>query len=556
MRLFKHVCTLILLVCVARFNAEAQYIEIWSDEFDYTGLPDPQKWGYDTGGSGFGNEEEQYYTRDRLDNARVEDGKLIIEARKETYESREYTSAKLQTLHQADWQYGRFEIRAKLPTGRGVWPAIWMLPTQSIYGQWPASGEIDIMELVGYEPNKVHFTIHTEAYNHKINTQIGSSVNLDKPYDNFYTYALEWTADSLRFYVDDELHFSFLREKDGDHTVWPYKHPFYLIMNIAIGGTWGGSKGIDNNIFPQRMEVDYVRVYKKAETGTSFSIQTSAINGTVLLSPEQETYERGSIVKATAIPDEGYQFAGWHGSYSGNAPEVNWPMYFDYDVTAEFVRLDEMIKNGNFSNGTLGWSFYGSNIQGTGSEAYIPIPEGTSNTWDIQLSQNGLILEKGATYQLTFKGKSEAPRSLSVGTGISEEPWTTFFQKTVNLTNDEKEFSFEFTMNTNETNGRVIFDLGGIAGDIYLSEVSLVKIKGGVTGTSTGMLKNKIHIFPNPSAGKIQITGEAGPYQLLDHTGRLTGKGTIPAILDLSAYPKGMYFLQTATGSTQKIILE
>lgn len=556
MHYIKYFVSTTLLVLAVLFNTHAQYIEIWADEFDYTGLPDPQKWSFDTGGDGFGNEEEQYYTRDRLKNARVEDGKLIIEAHKEAFESREYTSAKLQTLHSASWQYGRFEIRAKLPKGRGVWPAIWMLPAQSVYGHWPASGEIDIMEQVGFEPDKVHFTIHTEAYNHKINTHIGESTILDKPYDNFYTYALEWTADSLRFYVDNELYFSFLREDGGDYTVWPYKHPFYLILNIAVGGSWGGANGIDDTIFPQRMEVDYVRVYKKAEPGNNFTIHTSAVNGSVQLSPEQETYERGSTVKATAIPDDGYEFDGWYGNYASASPQVTLPMYFNYDITAGFVRIGEMIKNGHFRNSTLAWSFYGSNIKAENTAAHIPIPQKTANTWDIQLSQSGLSLESGATYELKFKVRAATRRNLTVGTGISQEPWTTFFQRTISLDTEEEEHSFQFTMTKNESNGRVMFDLGGFAGDVYLSEVSLFKIKDGVTGTSTGMKKDHIMIFPNPSNGIVKITGETQSFQLLDQTGRPAGNGMIPASLDLSAYPKGMYFIQTAEGAVHKLILE
>jgi len=552
----KHFIGTALLVFAVLFSTHAQYIEIWSDEFDYTGLPDPQKWSYDTGGNGFGNEEKQYYTRDRLKNARVEDGKLIIEAHKESFEANEYTSAKLQTLNSASWQYGRFEIRAKLPKGRGIWPAIWMLPSQSVYGSWPASGEIDIMEQVGFEPDKVHFTIHTEAYNHKIGTQIGANAVFNKPYDNFHTYALEWTEDSLRFYVNDVLYFSFLREPDGDYTVWPYKHPFYLILNVAVGGSWGGANGIDNTIFPQRMEVDYVRVYKKAEPGSSFTIRTSAVNGSVRLAPEQETYTRGSMVKATAIPDEGYQFEGWYGTYESSSPDVTFPMYFNYDVTAGFVRTGEMIKNGNFRNSTLAWSFYGSNIKAENTSAHIPIPQETANTWDIQLSQSGLSLESGATYELKLKARATAERRLTVGTGISEEPWTTFFQKTISLDIETEEYSFQFTMPRNESNGRVIFDMGGYAGDIYLTDISLFKIKDGVTGKSTGMKKDHIRIFPNPSNGRVKITGEAQPFQLLDQTGRQTGSGTVPTSLNLSSYPKGLYFVQTSEGSVHKLILE
>src|SRR5690606_30482954 len=131
-----------------------------------------------------------------------------IEARKENYSGKKFSSARIKTLGNGDWKYGRFEVRAKLPTGRGIWPAIWFLPSESIYGNWPSSGEIDLMENVGYDPDKVFFTTHTERYNHETGEGRGGSTDLVAPYNNFYTYALEWYADSLRFYVDDVLYYS------------------------------------------------------------------------------------------------------------------------------------------------------------------------------------------------------------------------------------------------------------------------------------------------------------------------------------------------------------
>ncbi|MCX7725843.1 MAG: glycoside hydrolase family 16 protein, partial [Chitinispirillaceae bacterium] len=160
---------------------------IWSDEFEYSGLPDKNKWGYDvgTGTNGWGNNELQYYTKDSLKNAKVENGTLIITARKEKIAQSNYTSARLVTRKKGDWCYGRFEISAKLPKGRGLWPAIWMLPTDGEYGGWPKSGEIDIMENVGFEPNNIYFTIHTEAYNHTKGTQKGSKIALEDPHNTF-----------------------------------------------------------------------------------------------------------------------------------------------------------------------------------------------------------------------------------------------------------------------------------------------------------------------------------------------------------------------------------
>jgi beta-glucanase (GH16 family) len=234
---------------------------VWSEDFDYTGTPDNSKWSFDIGGDGWGNNEAQYYTN-RLENAKVEDGKLIITALKETYGSNEYTSARLATRNKGDWLYARVEVRAKLPYGTGTWSAIWMLPTDWEYGGWPASGEIDIMEHVGFDMGNVHGTIHTEAYNGMDGTQKGGSIYIPDVHEAFHVYAVEWTEDSIHFIADDVCYFSYPNYHTG-YERWPYDKRFHLLLNIAIGGNWGGIEGIDDEIFPQTMEVDYVRVYQK-----------------------------------------------------------------------------------------------------------------------------------------------------------------------------------------------------------------------------------------------------------------------------------------------------
>jgi len=237
---------------------------VWSDEFDYNGLPDSKKWSYDTEGNatGWGNNESQYYTASRLKNAEVKDGFLSITAHREDFEGFKYTSARLVTRQKGDWLYGRVEVKAKLPDGRGMWPAIWMLPTDWSYGGWPASGEIDIMENVGYDPYKIVGTVHTEAYNHMIGTQKGATTNVQSCYGDFHIYAIEWEVREIRFYVDDLHYFTFTNEGTG-YKAWPFDKRFHLLLNVAVGGNWGGMQGIDDSIFPRSMIVDYVRVYQK-----------------------------------------------------------------------------------------------------------------------------------------------------------------------------------------------------------------------------------------------------------------------------------------------------
>ena len=234
--------------------------QVWADEFNYEGLPDKNKWDYETGF--VRNREKQYYTKARPENARVENGTLIIESRKEQYEKGQYTSASLHTWHKAEWLYGRIEVRAKLPTGKGMWPAIWMLGTNRDKVGWPACGEIDIMENVGFDPDTICANIHTRAYNHVKKTNKGSKIKAEKPHEQFHIYAIEWNEDRLDFFLDDEKYFTFNNEGTGNDA-WPYDKPHYLILNAAIGGSWGGRRGIDDTIFPQKYYIDYVRVFRR-----------------------------------------------------------------------------------------------------------------------------------------------------------------------------------------------------------------------------------------------------------------------------------------------------
>jgi len=255
-------------------SAQNELELVWSDEFDYSGAPDSEKWSFDLGNGcptlcGWGNNEKQTYAKS-LDNARVKDGSLFITARRTKVDSVDsYSSARLVTKNKGDWKYGLIEVSAKLPTGTGTWPAIWMLPTNWSYGGWPKSGEIDIMEHVGYDPGNVHGTVHTEAFNHIKGTQRGDSTYVEAASEEFHNYAIKWTPEFIEFIVDGEVYNRFENNQTGPDA-WPFDQPFHLILNIAVGGNWGGKHGIDHDIWPQQMEIDYVRVYRIPElTATS-----------------------------------------------------------------------------------------------------------------------------------------------------------------------------------------------------------------------------------------------------------------------------------------------
>jgi beta-glucanase (GH16 family) len=252
----------------------------WSDEFDYQGPPDAARWNYDIWRRGKANDEDQTYT-DMPSNVRVENGLLILEAHKEEYKDAHYTSGRINSQDKGDILYGRVEVRAKLPRGQGTWPAIWMLPSNPYNyatncvaptewqgsltcDAWPNSGEIDIMEHVGYDMQTVHGTVHSKAYYWVNWEQRKASVEGKNVEEEFHVYSVEWTPEYIYIFFDGSPYFFYLNEGTG-WKAWPFDKPFNIILNLAIGGGWGRGGGpIDDSIFPTRMEVDYVRVYKLA----------------------------------------------------------------------------------------------------------------------------------------------------------------------------------------------------------------------------------------------------------------------------------------------------
>ncbi len=232
---------------------------VWSDEFDTGSIPDSSKWTFETGGDGWGNNELQYYT-DR-DNVKIESGLLKITAKKENRNNRKYTSSRLITKNKGGWKYGRIEIRAKMPAGRGLWPAFWMLPQNFKSFSGVSKGEIDILEYVGYEPDIVHFSLHTKANNSLLGNEITKSKKAAKADKYFHIYRMDWASYGIRGYIDGKKYFEYLNNGKGKK-YWPFNEIFFLIINLAVGGDWGGYKGVDNSIFPATLEIDYVRVYE------------------------------------------------------------------------------------------------------------------------------------------------------------------------------------------------------------------------------------------------------------------------------------------------------
>jgi beta-glucanase (GH16 family) len=240
---------------------------LWADEFDGPTL-DASKWSFDTwrNKAGWWNGEQQYYSAGRPENLRIENGKLIIEARRDPealsklsdWGGQSYSSARIMTKGKAAWTYGFYEIRAKLPCARGTWPAIWLLPED---GAWPDGGEIDVLEMVGSWPNVAHATLHTALFNTQRHTQRGAETPVPTACTEFHRYQLAWRPDSITIGVDDHAYMRVNNDQPGGRGAWPFDRPFHMVLNLAIGGPWAGARGIDDAAMPQRFEVDYVRVY-------------------------------------------------------------------------------------------------------------------------------------------------------------------------------------------------------------------------------------------------------------------------------------------------------
>ena len=268
---------------VRKKNTNANQWElVWSDEFDYQGKPDPSKWSYDIWPARKVNSEDQTYT-DSLKNIYVKDGNLVITADKETYGNAEYTSGRIHSQGKGDFLYGRVDVRAKLPAGQGTWSAIWMLPSDpfkysttcqenedwqgsSTCDAWPNSGEIDIMEHVGFDMQTIHGTVHNKAYYWENWEQRKASIEGENVDQAFHLYSIEWTPENITVFFDNTPYFFYANESSNESTswrAWPYDHPYHIILNLAIGGAWGTAGGpIDDSIFPVSMEIDYVRIFK------------------------------------------------------------------------------------------------------------------------------------------------------------------------------------------------------------------------------------------------------------------------------------------------------
>ncbi|EFM09467.1 Glucan endo-1,3-beta-D-glucosidase [Paenibacillus curdlanolyticus YK9] len=423
----------------------------WSDEFNGTKI-DESKWNFVNKGGGFGNRELEYYTP-REENARIEpiDGSnkaLVIEARKEKYQDHDYTSAKLYSQYKGDWTYGKYEIRAKVPKSQGIWPAIWMMPTNyDLYGPWPATGEIDIMELIGSEPNKAWGTLHYGLPWKYTNASFELPGSMDFSQD-FHTFSIEWEPGEIRWYVDGifyQRQNDWYTKREGETLpiTWPapFDQDFYMQLNLAVGGEWPQFPD-KTTIIPSKMFVDYVRVYKLKD-GLSYR-------------------------------DPG---AGPASSLTANVP-----------TPRPEAGLGGLIYNGTFDEGAERMGFWEYKEDGTATASHAvgaainerefkaSIASSGANASSVQLSQPGIPLVRDRQYQLTFKARAaNAGQTIEAQAFKEGSPATSYSGvKAFALDDTMKTYSTIFTMNdATDNKARLAFNLGLNSGDIFIDDVKL-----------------------------------------------------------------------------------
>jgi beta-glucanase (GH16 family) len=472
----KSVCFLSVLFIPATLSAQ-KYVQVWGDEFDTPGLPDSTKWGYEIGK--IRNNELQYYTSHREENARTEDTVLIIEARKEQFEDAEYTSASLISQGIGDWRYGKIEISAKVPTGRGTWPALWLLPTYNEYGRWPKSGEIDIMEYIGVEPQNLYYTAHfqgTDGTGHQ-SSESGGIDDIKNPFDQFIKFTLIWTPEKIEWFANDIKYHEYKKPAD-DYRVWPFDKEFYLILNLAYGGDWGGYDGVDDSKLPHQFLIDYVRVYQLQETEPPFNLTIEPANGGIVdVFPALEFYPENTKVILTAIPDINNVFKSW--KHLSGANPFTFTIRKETIISPCFIPEGELLTNGRFDQSWLPWQFYVYNDQTASYTTSIEdgvlvmdIIESPGINWYLGFHESRLSMQQG-NYQLSFDAHAEQQEQLLITVSKNYSDWSAYISKYVTITTYNKKHTLNLNMPLDDENVRLFFGVGNFIGKFYIDNISL-----------------------------------------------------------------------------------
>ena len=505
---------LIYFFCFVLQAFPQKYVKVWSDEFNTPGLPDSTKWGYEIGK--LRNDELQYYTYKRSENARIQDTVLILEARKEAYQGAAYTSASLISKLKGDWLYGKFEYSIKVPTGKGTWPAVWMMPTYDEYGAWPKSGEMDLMEYVGMNANNLYYTAHFEGTDGTGHQSSGFGSTFIQPYSKFVKFTFVWSPAKLEWYADDKLYFTYAKPAN-DVRVWPFDKMFYMILNMAYGGNWGAQQGIDDTKLPHQFLIDYIRVYQMQESTGPFSLTIEpATGGTVEVTPKMDSYPEGTHVTIKAVPDATYEFDKW--LHVGSANPIQLTVSKETSLIPIFKKKNELILNGYFSLGILNWgSLYFSDSKTMAATASvvngiyaINITKPGTAGWHICDQQSNITIEKGATYLVSFDAKADKPNVMDVFISKNHDDYGGYYSTTKNLTSVMQHFSWTFKMlQTTDINCRFGFGFGKFTGNVYLDNVSVSKQDLTGTAVLAESTNELFELFPNPACDYLDVTNKS-----------------------------------------------
>ncbi len=472
------------LLFIAQFTYAQCWNLVWEDEFTGTSL-NTNNWSYQIGDGGWGNNELQFY-RNGTNNLTVGGGTLKIIAREESHMGADYTSARIRTIDKSDWTHGKMEARIKLPIGQGIWPACWMLPTDNVYGEWPHSGEIDIMEYLGHQPNIAHGTVHYSiGGSHNF---VGDSYTLPSGgyNDAFHTFSVEWESGAIRWYIDNILYHS-VTEASLGISPWVFDEDFHFILNMAVGGNWPGPPDATTT-FPQTMEVDYVRVYQQ--------LSEIEITGNAYIQPADvsEEYSVPLISGATynwTVPS-GSSISSGQGT---NTIDVVWGTNSGDVIcqitttcgTEEITHFVEvttnLFENPSFEDNFINWnaptnggaanfSITTTSPQEGLNAAKVEVTATGANPWDIQLQQGGLTLEAGVPYDLSFWAKSEtAGLTFPVAFVKNQSPWNLYASQNFTTSLGWTQYTFSFTPTVTDN---VLFniDLGSNLGVFYFDNFS------------------------------------------------------------------------------------
>ncbi len=482
----KYLLSLLFCLAIARAGHAQCWNLVFEEEFNGTSL-DLNTWEYQVGGGGWGNNELQFYTSGS--NVQVSNGTLKIIAKQS---GSTYTSSRIRTIDKADFRYGRLEARIRMPIGQGIWPAFWMMPTDDVYGGWPRSGEIDIVEYLGHDTNTIHGTCHYgNAYNDKGSSGNSYSLSSGNFHTAFHVFSIEWEEDVIRWYMDGQLYHAISHNHpDFSNYIWPFIHDFHFILNVAVGGNWPGYPNA-STVFPQTMEVDWVRVYQE--------LPNIQIAGPAMLQPYStaQTYSVLDVAGATynwSVPTDAQIISGQGtseivvdlGNSGGNiAVDVTTPCGSVSNTFYTDISPNELL-NHDFENGNLHWSmnqFNGAsaNFNLDNTQAYegntamcVDVQNNGNNFWDIQLGRDDVNLVAGQHYTLSFWAKADNNgKDLDISL-IHPSNFSSYYYTNITLSNTWTQYTFEFVAPVT-LNVLLNFDLGDDLGETCFDDISLAK---------------------------------------------------------------------------------